>query len=63
MIAVASFVLTEAYTIEVVAHIELVTTRDVAHAAKFTVPDGLFIVCAPVVPVAVFVASNVSFPA
>jgi hypothetical protein len=34
---------------------ELVTTREVAAAAKFTVPDCLLMVCAPVVPVAVTV--------
>ena len=54
--AVASFVRTSANTSEEVAQRELVTTSAVAPAAKFTVPLGLFIVCAPVVPAAVLVA-------
>jgi hypothetical protein len=54
--AVVSFVLTTAKTIDDVVQSEFVTINDVAPAAKFTVPDGLLIVCAPVVPVAVLVA-------
>ena len=54
--AVASFVLITGSTIELVVQSEFVTTKEVAPAAKFTVPLGLFIVCAPVVPAAVLVA-------
>ena len=54
--AVASFVRTSANTSEAVVQSELVTTSAVAPAAKLTVPLGLFIVCAPVVPAAVLVA-------
>ena len=44
-------------TLDVVTK-ELVTTSDVAPAAKLTLPDDLLIVCAPVVPVAVMVLVN-----
>jgi hypothetical protein len=40
----------------------LVTTTLVQAAAILTVPDALFIVCAPVVPHGVFVAENSGFP-
>jgi hypothetical protein len=60
--AVVSFVLTTAKTIDDVVQSEFVTTNDVAPAAKFTVPDGLLIVCAPVVPDAVLVAKNAIRP-
>ena len=56
MYAVASAVRTVANTSEEVVQSELVTTSAVAPAAKLTVPLGLFIVCAPVVPAAVLVA-------
>jgi hypothetical protein len=62
MYAVVSFVLTTAKTIDDVVQSEFVTTNDVAPAAKFTVPDGLLIVCAPVVPDAVLVAQYVFLP-
>ena len=54
--AVASFVRITGRTIDEVVQSELVTTSAVAPAAKLTVPLGLFIVCAPVVPAAVLVA-------
>ena len=54
--AVASFVRTVANTIELVVQRELVTTSEIAPAAKLTVPLGRSIVCAPVVPAAVLVA-------
>jgi hypothetical protein len=41
---------------EDVVHSVFVTVSAEAAAAKFTVPDGLSIVTAPVVPAAVFVA-------
>lgn len=62
MYAVESFVRTVANTIEEVVQSELVTTSAVAPAAKLTVPLGLFIVCAPVVPAAVLVAQYVIRP-
>lgn len=62
MYAVVSFVLTTAKTMDAVVHSEFVTNNEVAPAAKFTVPDGLLIVCAPVVPVAVLVAKNAVRP-
>jgi hypothetical protein len=61
--AVVSFVAMVALmTLEVVQS-ELVTTREVAEAAKFTLPDALLIVCAPVVPAAVMVFSMDMLPA
>ena len=54
---VVSFVPTVAMMMELVVTRESVTTRDVAAAAKFTVPAFLLIVCAPVVPPAVTVLS------
>ena len=54
--AVVSFVRTVANTIELVVQSEFVTTSEEVPPKKFTVPDGLFIVCAPVVPAAVLVA-------
>ena len=54
--AVASFVRTTANTMLAVVTRLLVTTRLDAPAAKFTVPLGRLIVCAPVVPEAVLVA-------
>ena len=60
--AVLSFVLTTAKTMLDVVQRLFVTTSDVADAAKFTVPDGLLIVCAPVVPAAVLVARCSTFP-
>ena len=56
MYAVASFVRTVANTIEEVVQSEFVTTSAEAPIAKLTVPLGLSIVCAPVVPAAVLVA-------
>ena len=44
MVAVVSFVLTTAKTIDDVVQSEFVTTSDEAPAAKFTVPDGMLIV-------------------
>ena len=41
---------------------EFVTTRDVAAAAKFTLPLVLLIVCAPVVPPAVIVLDGLNPP-
>jgi hypothetical protein len=55
IVAVESFDRTTAKTSDVVETNELVTTSDVAAAAKFTVPDILLIVWAPVVPPAVTV--------
>ena len=46
-----------AKTIELVVQSEFVTVIEELLAAKFTVPLGLLIVCAPLVPVGVFVAS------
>lgn len=60
--AVASFVRITHSTIELVVQNEFVTTRLVAAAAKLTVPDGLSIVAAPVVPPAVIVVSKVILP-
>ena len=57
IVAVASFVRMTGKTREAVETRLFVTVRVVAPAAKFTVPALLFIVCAPVVAVAVFVAS------
>lgn len=55
-VAVASFVRTTGKTrLDAVTRL-FVTTILVAPAAKFTVPLGRLIVCAPVVPVAVLVA-------
>ena len=62
IVAVASLVRTTGSTIELVVQSEFVTTKEVAPAAKFTVPEGLFIVCAPVVPAAVLVAQYVILP-
>ena len=62
IVAVASFVRITGRTIEAVVQSELVTTSEVAPAAKLTVPLGLFIVCAPVVPAAVLVAQYDIFP-
>jgi hypothetical protein len=60
--AVVSFVPIETrITLEVVQS-ELVTTREVAAAAKFTDPDALLIVCAPVVPPAVMVFGTAIAP-
>ena len=56
IVAVASFVRITGRTIDDVVQSELVTTSEVAPAAKLTVPLGLFIVCAPVLPAAVLVA-------
>ena len=60
--AVASLVLITANTMDDVVHRLLVTTNEVAAAAKLTVPDALLMVCAPVVPAAVLVAANDVFP-
>ena len=60
--AVASFVLTTANTIDEAVQRLLVTTSVFVAAAKLTVPDALLMVCAPVVPAAVFVAANDVLP-
>jgi hypothetical protein len=60
--AVVSFVRTVANTIDEAVHSALVTTKEEAAAAKFTVPDGLSIVTAPVVPAAVLVAKYEVLP-
>lgn len=62
MVAVASFVLITGKIIDDVVQSELFTSLDVSPAAMFIVPDGLLIVCAPVVPDAVFVAKNAIRP-
>jgi hypothetical protein len=56
MYAVVSFVRTVANTMDEVVQSAFVTVSAEAAAAKFTVPDGLSIVTAPVVPAAVLVA-------
>ena len=56
--AVVSFVRTTANTILLAVHCAFVTTREVAAAAKLTVPAILLIVCAPVVPPAVMARSK-----
>lgn len=55
---VVSFVTTVARTRSLVVQRELVTTMLDAAAAKLTVPDGLLMVCAPVVPPGVIVPST-----
>lgn len=60
IVAVVSLVRSTACTIEEVETRELVTVTVVQAAAIFTVPLGLLIVLSPVVPPAVFVASNVT---
>jgi hypothetical protein len=62
LVNVASVPSTVIITIDEVVTSELVTTNEVAVAAKFTLPEGLLIVCAPVVPVVVLVASKVALP-
>lgn len=57
-VQVASAVRIVVKIIELVVTSEFVTVIDVAAAAKFTVPTGLFIVRLPVVPPAVTVRLN-----
>jgi hypothetical protein len=59
---VASSVATVATITLAVVTRELVTTSELAAAAKFTEPTVLLIVCAPVVPVAVTVLSRMISP-
>lgn len=60
--AVVSLERITAMMIEVVVAKLFVTVILLCPAAIFTLPEGLLIVCAPVVPDAVKVASKVSFP-
>ena len=62
IVAVASFVRMTGKTKDAVETRLFVTVSVVAPAAKFTVPALLFIVCAPVVAVGVFVASTPKDP-
>ena len=55
-----SLVRTTAITMLLAVTSELVTTRVVAPAAKFTVPTWALIVCAPVVPAAVTTLSRMT---
>src|SRR5574343_96315 len=63
IVAVASFVLMVAKILLAVVTSEFVTVKDVAPAAKFTVPTGRSMVRAPVTPAAVLVEINRTFPA
>ena len=62
IVAVVSFVRTTAKTMLEVVTSAFVTTRVDVPAKKLTVPDGRCIVCAPVAPVAVFVAQYDTLP-